>query len=109
MRIFMEATSSLKTGGVEPSASARSFAFDSHLGEPSRPSLVDAGYPGKEERVTRQDCLARAAEAESLANIVSLETDKARLRTMARGWREKAEAFEESRSFAPLPYRSRDN
>lgn len=51
--------------------------------------------------MTRQDCLAKAAEAEGLARLVSLETDKAQLRRMALDWRERAAAMQEDRSFSP--------
>jgi hypothetical protein len=44
--------------------------------------------------LTPQQCREKAAEAESLARLVSLETDRKRLADMARGWREKAEALE---------------
>ena len=41
--------------------------------------------------MTRDECLARAAEAEAMAKIVSLAADKERLRKSAQEWRERAE------------------
>ncbi len=44
--------------------------------------------------MNRQDCLDQAVEAEALANIVSLATDKARLQRQAQDWRERATQIE---------------
>jgi hypothetical protein len=40
--------------------------------------------------MTRDQCLAKAAEAEELANIVAFERDKQRFRASAAEWRERA-------------------
>jgi hypothetical protein len=40
--------------------------------------------------MTREECMAKAAEAEQLANLVSLGTDKEKLRRSAQQWRERA-------------------
>ena len=56
--------------------------------------------------MTRDECLARAAEAEAMANIVSFAADKERLRKSAEDWRERAERATPSvRSRAPKPSR----
>ena len=40
--------------------------------------------------MTKDECLAKATEAEQLANLVSFGVDKERLRRSAREWRERA-------------------
>jgi hypothetical protein len=54
--------------------------------------------------MTREQCLAKAAEAEELARIVAFEKDKQRLRESAAEWRERAtraEAVSHPRQPAP--------
>ncbi len=41
--------------------------------------------------LTAEECRRKAAEAEALAKLVSLNTDKTRLLTMAAEWRRRAE------------------
>jgi hypothetical protein len=41
-------------------------------------------------RMTSAECLARAQEAEAMAQVVSLGTDKVRLLSLAAAWRARA-------------------
>ena len=44
--------------------------------------------------LTAEECRAKAVEAEALARLVSLETDRKRLLDMAKAWRDRAIAAE---------------
>ena len=56
--------------------------------------------------LTAKECRAKAEEAEALAKLVSLETDRKRLAEMARAWRERAEAAAAPKSEPPPGRRS---
>ena len=56
---------------------------------------------------TAEECRAKAEEAEALAKLVSLETDRRRLTDMAQAWRERAAAAQTSENKSPAPRRSR--
>jgi len=48
--------------------------------------------------MTAEECLAKAVEAEDMARLVALRTDKERLRSLAEKWRIQAGSAEEMNS-----------
>jgi hypothetical protein len=64
---------------------------DRRTGEPFQGSRVTLAHQWR-DAMTKQECLAHAAEAEAMMNLVSFGLDKDRLRQEALEWRERAGA-----------------
>ena len=57
--------------------------------------------------LTAEQCYAKAVEAENLARLVSLETDRKQLFEMAKAWRDRAIATQTSQEKAADPKRTK--
>ena len=57
--------------------------------------------------LTAEQCYAKAVEAENLARLVSLETDRKQLFEMAKAWRDRAVATQTSQDQAADPKRTK--